>query len=88
MCGRMVPEEIVGKVVRAAFPVDSKLSFVVSVAYPVKTNVDCLGSTLLDCVIGDTRGAKRCQFGWGLSVVGVPFLQASVVRSIVPSLQL
>ena len=45
--------EVVGQVVTALLPVDLELFLFHSVTNPVESHVYCLGSLLLDSVVGD-----------------------------------
>jgi hypothetical protein len=69
--GRMVFGVVVGEVVGASGRqqyLDQKLSLTNAVLYPVKAHVHGFGSTLFDCIVGETRcsGVIGLHWGWWL----------------------
>ena len=60
----MVLGEVVSKVICAFSPVNSELTLVDAVSDPVEPHVDCLGSSLFYCAIGDASGAGVVCLDW------------------------
>ena len=69
MARRMMFGEVIREVGRAFLPIDMKLALGDSVLDPIKSHVDCLGSTLLDGFVGESfsegivRLYRGCRLG-------------------------
>ncbi len=53
---RMMFSEIIGFVELTFLPNDMKLVLANTVMGPIESHIDCFGSFLLDCIVGDTGG--------------------------------
>jgi hypothetical protein len=53
MGGGMMLGKVVGEIVFTGTPMDDELTLLDSIADPVETHVNCFGSALLDCLVGN-----------------------------------
>jgi hypothetical protein len=80
---------VLGKVVSEIFftstPMNDEVALLDSIADPVKAHVNCFGSALFDCFVGNASGAGTVGLDWCGSLRMVHFLKCNAERETVAS---